>query len=371
MAFIHTEVLNRSMGFSPSRRHASSLPGFELPALLFQPDVSLLLFSFSHSQVSLLVSLQLDKFMMGYGIDKRLEFNINSLHLFPASFPSAATDQTVAGVYLDTEDLALAKRLVSSCWKGRDNDRIRGCEHDASREAQVPPVTAPREPHSRSEDEAGGYHVQRCSSGSAFSRTSPQGHLRGSNVTWRRTSGGVDLLKRGGVLLGEYCSEKRGELILDELGRGALRPERGEPPTVEPGGDDICIALTEEGDRKMGRGLPRIVGIKSSSSLSYSEKPEMPEIPETRGDLVIRKLSLFSVCDGLFKLGGRLVLVFLDRLVVVVEILGGSVWDRNILGGNICRRGVLNWSFGSSILSNSDVFDRGRFLVVLIFCIVQ
>ena len=102
-------------------------------------------------------------------------------------------------------------------------------------------------------------------------------------------------MKRGGVLLGEYCSEKRGELILDELARGARRLERGEPPTVEPGGEDICIALTEAGERKMGRGLPRIVGIKSSSSLSYSEKPEMPEIPETRGDLVIRFIASWAL----------------------------------------------------------------------------
>jgi hypothetical protein len=81
-------------------------------------------------------------------------------------------------------------------------------------------------------------------------------------------------------------------------------------------------------------------------------------------------VSLFVIYNRFLELDfGRLSLVFFDRLVV--EILSGGVCNWNVLGGGICRRGVLNWSFGRCVLSGSDVFDRGRSLVVLIFRIVQ
>jgi hypothetical protein len=57
--------------------------------------------------------------------------------------------------------------------------------------------------------------------------------------------------------------------------------------------------------------------------------------------------------------------------LVLFGVLSGKIFDGNVLGGDICGRGVLNWNFGRSVLSGSDVFDRGRLFLVVIFRIVQ
>jgi hypothetical protein len=94
-------------------------------------------------------------------------------------------------------------------------------------------------------------------------------------------------LNRGGVFLGEYWAETPGDPRRETAVRGVRRLERGEPKT-DAGGEDICMAFTEEGDLKAGRGVPRTVGMKSSSS--YWEKPETPDIRE---DLAIDRRVTF------------------------------------------------------------------------------
>ena len=82
-------------------------------------------------------------------------------------------------------------------------------------------------------------------------------------------------LKRGGVFLGEYCAETEGEPRRETVGRGVRRLDRGVCPRTEAGGDDICMALTDDGERKGGRGVPRTVATKSWSSMSEGGMSEM------------------------------------------------------------------------------------------------
>ena len=90
-------------------------------------------------------------------------------------------------------------------------------------------------------------------------------------------------MNRGGVFLGEYWAETLGDASLETVGRGDRRLDRGEPKT-DAGGEDICMALTEDGDLNGGRGVPRADGTKSSS-LSYCDMFEM------RGDRVLVDMS--------------------------------------------------------------------------------
>jgi len=107
----------------------------------------------------------------------------------------------------------------------------------------------------------------------------------------------VALLNLGGVFLGEYWADRLGDPRRDTVGRGVRRLDLGDPST-DGGGDDICRALTDDGDRNAGRGVPRTVGMKSSS---LSSRREYSDTPDILGDLdrYVTELGIFfgSVSD--------------------------------------------------------------------------
>lgn len=78
---------------------------FGLGQLIIVVLVLHLQLSLSFLQFPLLFSLEAVHLFLDGRLDERLDLNVNSLHLLPASLPCASLHQAIGCVYLDTEDL--------------------------------------------------------------------------------------------------------------------------------------------------------------------------------------------------------------------------------------------------------------------------